>query len=189
MGFGTGLMKTLMFVFNGIVWVLGLVLFVVGIVVLVEGKNWNEIVDNKTVPVSVMLLVVGLVIAIVGFLGCFGAMKQNGTMLLIYAIVLGIIIILQCVAGVLAFIFSDEANEIVKEGLEQGLKDYGKPPLKHIDTKKNEESVWTEGIDFIQEHLECCGITDGADWIKSIPSVQTLSSFFLVSMCLSGGLP
>ena len=54
----------------------------VGIVVLVEGKNWNEIVDNKTVPVSVMLIVVGLIIAVVGFLGCFGAMKQSGNMLL-----------------------------------------------------------------------------------------------------------
>ena len=60
----------------------------VGIVVLVEGKNWNEIVDNKTVPVSVMLLVVGLVIAIVGFLGCFGAMKQNSNMLLVVSILL-----------------------------------------------------------------------------------------------------
>lgn len=55
----------------------------VGVVVLVEGKNWNEIVDNKTVPVSVMLIIVGLVIAVVGFLGCCGAMKQNGAMLLI----------------------------------------------------------------------------------------------------------
>ena len=63
--------------------ILGVVLFVVGIVVLVEGQNWNDIIDNKTVPVSVMLIVVGLIIAIVGFLGCFGAMKQNGGMLLL----------------------------------------------------------------------------------------------------------
>lgn len=54
-----------------------------GIVVLVEGKNWNDIIDGKTVPVSVLLIVVGLVIAVVGFLGCFGAMKQNGNMLLL----------------------------------------------------------------------------------------------------------
>ena len=66
--------------------VLGLVLFVVGIVVLIEGENWNDIIDNKTVPVSVLLIVVGLVIAIVGFLGCFGAMKQNTSMLLIVSI-------------------------------------------------------------------------------------------------------
>ena len=65
---------------------LGLVLFVVGVVVLVEGKNWNEIVDNKTVPVSVMLIIVGLIIAVVGFLGCCGAMKQNGAMLLVVSI-------------------------------------------------------------------------------------------------------
>lgn len=154
MGVGTGLMKTLMFVFNGIVWVLGLVLFVVGIVVLVEGKNWNEIVDNKTVPVSVMLIVVGLIIAVVGFLGCFGAMKQSGNMLLAYSVILGLIIILQCVAGILAFIFSDESEEVISESMTKFIKDY-----------TGSDDVNTDHIfNVIMEEFKCCGIEGYADW-------------------------
>ncbi|XP_063683533.1 tetraspanin-33-like isoform X1 [Bolinopsis microptera] len=153
MGVGTGLMKTLMFVFNGIVWVLGLVLFVVGIVVLVEGKNWNEIVDNKTVPVSVMLIVVGLIIAVVGFLGCFGAMKQSGNMLLAYSVILGLIIILQCVAGILAFIFSDEAIKASHSGFVTAVANYD----------PRDDST-TGGIDWLQKHLDCCGIQNASDW-------------------------
>lgn len=152
MGFGTNIMKSLMFIFNGIVWVLGLVLFVVGIVVLVEGENWNDIIDNKTVPVSVLLIVVGLVIAIVGFLGCFGAMKQNTGMLLIYAVVLGIIILVQLVAGILAFIFSDEAHDFVQEGLTKGLHDYGV------------SDSLTKAVDWMQEEYECCGVTTYLDY-------------------------
>ena len=58
-------------------------MLIVGIIVLVEGQSWDEIVDEKTVPVSVLLLVLGLIVAVTGFLGCFGAMKQNPCMLLV----------------------------------------------------------------------------------------------------------
>lgn len=144
-----------MFIFNGLVWVLGIVLIIIGIVVLVEGNNWDDIIDNKTVPVSIMLLMVGVCIAIVGFLGCCGAMKQNTAMLLIYAIVLSIIILVQLVAGILAFIFSDEAKETVSDGLDKALESYG------------ESQSYTNGLDWIQEFFECCGINSATDYKKS----------------------
>ena len=71
---------------NKVLQILGLVMLIVGIVVLVEGESWGEIVDNKTVPVSVLLLVLGIIIAITGFIGCFGALKQNPSMLLVVRI-------------------------------------------------------------------------------------------------------
>jgi len=148
-------MKSLMFIFNGLVWILGIVLIIIGIVVLVEGNNWDDIIDNKTVPVSIMLLIVGVMIAIVGFLGCCGAMKQNTAMLLIYAIVLSIIILVQLVAGILAFIFSDEAKELVSDGLDKALDEYGA------------SKSYTEGLDWLQEFFECCGINAATDWKKS----------------------
>lgn len=157
-------MKTLMFIFNGIVWVLGLVLFIVGIVVLVEGQNWNDIIDNKTVPVSALLIVVGLVIAIVGFLGCFGALKQNSSMLLIYAIILGVIIIIQLVAGILAFIFSDEAKKVVFVNLATSLDMYGAQAPSFAADFGLQNSTYTRTFDWIQETFKCCGITNSSDW-------------------------
>lgn len=150
-------MKTLMFVFNGLVWVLGIVLIIIGIVVLVEGNNWDDIIDNKTVPVSIMLLVVGVCIAIVGFLGCFGAMKQNTAMLLIYAVVLSVIIMVQLVAGILAFIYSDsdKVEILVQEGLDKALQTYG------------ESKSYTNALDWAQEYFECCGMRAATDYKKS----------------------
>lgn len=177
MGCGTGLMKTLMFVFNGIVWVLGLVLFVVGIVVLVEGKNWNEIVDNKTVPVSVMLIIVGLIIAIVGFLGCCGAMKQNGAMLLVYAIVLGVIIILQCVAGILAFIYSDETK--LKEEIEENMNEF-------IAVYSGKSDVSTDHVfNVIMEEFECCGISGPDDWKTKTDNTKWVQTNVPDSCCVN----
>jgi len=173
MGLGTGLMKTLMFVFNGIVWILGVVLFVVGIVVLVEGQNWNDIIDNKTVPVSVMLIVVGLVIAIVGFLGCFGAMKQNGGMLLLYAIVLGVIIIVQCVAGILAFVFSDESEEMIEKSFDEVLAQYTGSADKSMD----------HAFNVIMEEFECCGITGPADFKTKTDADQYVQANVPDSCC------
>lgn len=54
---------------------------------------------------------------------------------------------------------------MVQEGLEKGLIDYGKLPS--VDVERDEETVWTTGIDWIQENLECCGITDGYDWSRN----------------------
>lgn len=164
MGFGTSIMKTLMFVFNGIVWVLGLVLFIVGIVVLVEGQNWNDIIDNKTVPVSALLIVVGLVIAVVGFLGCFGALKQNSSMLLIYAIILGVIIIIQLVAGILAFIFSDEAKKVVTMNLATSMDMYGASAPGFASDFGLQNSTYTRTFDWIQSTFKCCGIASSSDW-------------------------
>jgi len=155
-------MKSLMFIFNGLVWILGIVLIIIGIVVLVEGNNWDDIIDNKTVPVSIMLLIVGVMIAIVGFLGCCGAMKQNTAMLLIYAIVLSIIILVQLVAGILAFIFSDEAEEVITEKGQEFLKTYN-----GIDTT-------SLSLNAMMEEFKCCGMSGASDWSNTTVIDNTL---------------
>jgi len=75
-------------------------------------------------------------------------------MLLVYAIVLGLIIILQCVAGILAFIFSDETEEVVARQMEKFIKTY-----------TGSDDVQTDHVlNLIMEEYDCCGMNNYTDW-------------------------
>ena len=47
------------------------------------GKNYEKLVDGSVFSASIIIIVVGFLIALIGFLGCFGAAKKSGGMLLL----------------------------------------------------------------------------------------------------------
>ena len=68
---------------------LGVALFAVGLYIFIDGKDYSELMDGGLFSASVVLLVVGFLIALIGFLGCCGAAKKNGCMLLLVRVVPG----------------------------------------------------------------------------------------------------
>ena len=54
---------------------------------------------------SVFIIIVGVIVFVIGFLGCCGAIKENYCMVTTFAILLGIIFILEIVAGALGFAY------------------------------------------------------------------------------------
>ncbi|NWU92597.1 TSN18 protein, partial [Upupa epops] len=78
-------MKYLMFIFNVMVFAGGTCLAGVGLWVAVDPTGFQDIVATKPVlsAAAFLLLAVGIALALLGFLGCCGALRQSRPLLLL----------------------------------------------------------------------------------------------------------
>jgi len=72
---GMSCIKYLMFVFNFVFVVCGIALIVVGGVV--QGKDFTQFLNSKYVTAPTILIVVGVIIFVLAFLGCYGSVKKT----------------------------------------------------------------------------------------------------------------
>ncbi|XP_072047845.1 CD151 antigen-like isoform X2 [Amphiura filiformis] len=159
-GCGTKIVQAILFVVNFLVWVTGIVLIGVGAYALVEAGKWEVLFgdENTLRAVAGFMLGVGVIICIVGFCGCCGAVKKSGCLLKIYFSLVLLIIVLEVVAGILAFVYQQDVERILKENI-----------IKLIEEEYTgeEKNVPTETIDLLQETFDCCGSAGFADWENS----------------------
>ncbi|KAJ8944207.1 hypothetical protein NQ318_014569 [Aromia moschata] len=120
---------------------------IVMIVKAVVFKNQTIGLDVK--DVSSYAIVLGVLIGIIAFFGCCGAIKESPCMLTIYAGIVLTLFILQIILGILAFV-------AIAEG-EQGIKTEAATHLMEIYKNRN-NSKDMQTIDDLQSSLECCGV-------------------------------
>ncbi|XP_054719535.1 23 kDa integral membrane protein-like [Uloborus diversus] len=150
-------LKYLLLGFNFLVTLLGVVLLSLSVWVYVDPEFWQYEstlkVDNlKTV--LVMCIIASLVILIIGFLGCFGAVAERRWLLFLYIIVFGIVFLFELAALVLLW-SAPYSNSIGRE-LEKQIQ-------KQIDDRMEDDSA-RKFMDYVQEHLECCGSQSPRDY-------------------------
>ncbi|XP_008313541.1 tetraspanin-9 isoform X1 [Cynoglossus semilaevis] len=145
--------KYLLFFFNLLFWISGCIILGVSIYLKVH-KEGNEI-FNESIPGIDLLIAVGVIIMVLGFLGCCGAIKENRCMLLLFFISLLIIFILLLAAGILGAVGESKVKDWVKEKLEKFTPLSKQPPEIREDLEK------------LQRELKCCGLINGpSDWEK-----------------------
>ncbi|XP_021566734.1 tetraspanin-8 [Carlito syrichta] len=157
----SGCIKYSMFIFNFLFWLCGILILAIAIWIRVS-KDGQEIISSESsgtnpyVAVNI-LIAVGAIIMILGFLGCCGAMKESRCMLLLFFIGLLLILILQVLAGILGAAFKPESDRILNETLYENVK-----ILSETDeSAKAFQQTLTE----FQEEFKCCGLVNGAaDW-------------------------
>lgn len=165
---GKSCMKYILFVINFLFFLLGAAAFGLGIWALVDKNKMNVLTrvgaDNSNFDVigllesaAIVLLVGGAAILLIGFLGCCGAMKQSQCLLCLYAIFLGIILIIELAAIIIAAVYRGKVEDELKDFLKKNINDtyQGK-----IDT--NEE--FSLGLDYAQVYFQCCGIDSYKDF-------------------------
>lgn len=144
-------LKYLLFFFNLLFWISGCIILGVSIYLKVN-KDKNSI-TNESIPGIDVLIAVGVIIMLLGFLGCCGAIKENRCMLLLFFIFLLLIFILLVAAGILGAVGEDKVKDWVKERMEKFLPLSSQPENVKEDLYK------------LQAELKCCGIVKGsADW-------------------------
>lgn len=149
--------KYLLFFFNLLFWLSGCIILAVSIYLRV-GNKISMITDDTVAGVNLMIAI-GAIIMVLGFLGCCGAIRENRCMLLMFFISILIIFILLLAAGILGAIKSNQVNEWVKSNFEKLLPLSNQPP----DVKADLESM--------QKQLQCCGVLNGpSDWSNQVPS-------------------
>jgi len=144
-----------------IFFLLGIAVLAVGIYSRVENDTWKDLVDMNVLEVAADLLIAaGVIVALIGFLGCFGAWKKVKVLLIIYSILVILIFILEVAAGGYAYSNKKEVQDALEEHIRTGINtNYGK-------TDTASEGV-SKAVDWFQRKVKCCGAVGARDWENS----------------------
>jgi len=169
--------RLLIVLFNLAFVVLGVLLLAVGIYVVKDPKmqqlrpllnpditaTYSQRFSNLEV-FAIVIIAIGGVLLLIGFLGCCGAIKGFRCLHLVYAIVIGLIIIVE-IAIVVAFISYQNQfrSELIPKLQDSIATYYVGTPINNNTAVNSVSLAW----DFIQFNLECCGAVNKTDFSRA----------------------
>ncbi|NWT13154.1 TSN8 protein, partial [Vireo altiloquus] len=104
-----------------------------------------------------LLIAVGAVIMVLGFLGCCGAVKESRCMLMLFFIGLLVIVILELAGGILGAVYKSQ----VELALNHTLSAYVEALQSTAEASKEHQEAFQE----FERENQCCGLTNGPeDW-------------------------
>ncbi|NWR18578.1 TSN1 protein, partial [Emberiza fucata] len=154
--------KVMMILFNLAIFLSGGTLLGVGIWVKVDGESFLKIFGTlsssilQVVNVAYLLIVIGAILLVIGFLGCYGAQKESKCLLMMFFSVVLIIFIAEVAAAVVALVFTGLAETLLT-----GLVT---PLLKE---KYGVDEAFTQIWNVTMTEVHCCGLNNYTDFNNS----------------------
>ncbi|CAG5897369.1 unnamed protein product [Menidia menidia] len=158
----------MMFVFNGIIFLAGVAVLGVGIWVKVDsGSILNFLGQIEDAPaelaqvlnVGYLLIAVGALLVVIGFLGCCGAIKESKCMLMLFFIIVLLVFIAEVAGAIVILVFRPLADELLEKvgvaAAKNIKKDYGRNP--------DITGLWNTTM----STLTCCGFNNFTDFRNS----------------------
>ncbi|XP_031628214.1 CD63 antigen [Contarinia nasturtii] len=149
---GMGIIKYILFAFNFIFAVSGLGILIAGILVLIDINDFKHFLEGNIQAPPITLIVLGSLIFFIAFLGCYGAIRESPTLLIWFAVLLGIVFLIELGVGIAACLFKADLEEFLQKSLKNSIE----------RSNSNDLDAW----DTVQKKLECCGITGYDDWVE-----------------------
>eukprot|EP00493_Phyllostaurus_siculus_P028157 UN28505 len=118
--------KYLMFFFNVLFWLSGLALIIVGALIKSKYGTYLSFANAQYADAAIFIIVVGVIVFVVAFMGCCGAIKENYCMITTFATFMVIIFILEVAAGAMSLAYKKKVVEMADKALKNGLKKYHK---------------------------------------------------------------
>jgi len=147
-----------LFIFNLICAIAGIALIVVGALPLFKLDDIREVFpENNPAIIPISVVVLGSIIFTISFFGCCGAIRESQCMVSTYAFLLLVLVVCQIVAGVFAFLYTEEFGNLAQTGFAKLWDD--------MITRNDPAS--TEAINGIQRGLQCCGNTGPGNWVQA----------------------
>ncbi|XP_034529409.1 tetraspanin-33 isoform X1 [Notolabrus celidotus] len=137
------------------IYIIALVMVAIGVYARMM-KHAEAALACLSVDPAMMLMVVGVLMFIITFCGCVGSLRENICLLQTFCICLTVIFMLQLVAGVLGFVFSDRARDRVTSMINNSIVHY----RDDLDLQNL--------IDFGQKEFGCCGGVTYTDWSQNM---------------------
>lgn len=108
------------------------------------------------VNVGYFLIAAGVVLFVLGFLGCYGAKSENKCALMMFFFILLLIFVAEIAAAVVVLVYTTMAEQFLKLIVVPAIKkDYG--------SQKDFTQVWNSTM----EGLKCCGFNNYTDFEDS----------------------
>ena len=153
------LFKFLVFFFNFVFFFGGVFIIASGCYLAIKLKNYFDFFATSDLALGIdlspyILIVLGILVTIISFLGCCGACTNNGCMMCSFGALMAIVIIVQIAIGTFLFVNKQEAIDKVYQAMDEGMKKYKTPGFEGVT------QVW----DNIQRDLKCCGVINATDW-------------------------
>ncbi|XP_075010919.1 tetraspanin-8 [Calonectris borealis] len=157
-------MKYSMFIFNFLFWVCGSIILGVSIWIRVSKDAQQELdIDSSLFAGVDLLIAVGSIIMVLGFLGCCGAVKESRCMLLLFFIGLLLILILQITGGILGAVYRSQIETSLNKTLGESVNS--------LQSSTEESKKFQEKFQKFERMNQCCGLLNGpADWGKNFNS-------------------
>lgn len=153
---GTRCVKYLLFVFNLLFVITGIILLSVGLVIHGVYHNYEHFLDNRFFSVPNLLIAIGAIIFFIAFFGCCGAVRENYCMIITFTSLLVLVFILELSGGISGYVLKSKASDLIENKMMASMKEYKSPEVSY---------VW----DKLQQDFKCCGTRNASDWAVALP--------------------
>ncbi|XP_034046452.1 tetraspanin-1-like isoform X2 [Thalassophryne amazonica] len=177
-----GFLKAMMFAFNGIIFLVGVVILSAGIWVKVDSGSILSLVEkiedapaglSEVLKVDVLLITVGALMLIIGFLGCCGAAKESKLMLLVFFVIVTLVVLVEVAAGLML---------LVKPLAEEWIDNLGAKAVQSIKKDFGDNHDITGLWNITMFALGCCGFYNYTDFTNS-PYYNTYANTYPLQCC------
>ncbi|XP_059204556.1 tetraspanin 35 [Centropristis striata] len=184
-----GFLKFMMVVFNGVIFLAGAAILGVGIWVKVDsGSIFSFIgkIDNapdelsQVLNVGYLLIALGAILLVIGFLGCCGAVRESRCMLLLFFIIVLLVFIAQVAGAVVILVFRPLADELIAK--------FGTAAVKNIKKDFGSNPDITGLWNTTMTTLKCCGFYNSSDFEDS-PYYKDHDKMFPAQCCPASDNP
>ncbi|XP_030057662.1 tetraspanin-15 isoform X1 [Microcaecilia unicolor] len=131
--------------------IIGLVILCIGIYAEAE-RQMHKTLEGIFLAPAVILLLLGIGMFAVSFIGMVGSLRDNRTLLKMFFWILLVIFITQLLLIFIEIFFENKIKELMHTNIQEGIKHY----YDDLDFKNI--------LDFVQKRFYCCGGDDYTDW-------------------------
>ncbi|CAF1188359.1 unnamed protein product [Didymodactylos carnosus] len=173
MSLGMKFIRLIIFLFNIIFFLIGIVLLIIGIYVMADPKlqKLRPVLNIDYANVqqglsyveifAIILIVIGGTLILIGFLGCCGAIKSFKFMHILYAFIIGIVILAEIGITIYFVSFQSKFKQKLVPKLQMSITNaYAGPPITQGANPGPVSLSW----DFIQYNMRCCGAVSKFDF-------------------------
>ncbi|XP_054719263.1 CD151 antigen-like [Uloborus diversus] len=168
--------KFFLFFFNFIALCAGVAILGFGIWGLSEKNSMERLLGvSFFMTISIIVIVGGVLIVLISFLGCCGAVRESKTMLCLFSIILLALFIGLLTIGILGYIYWGEVEAQMKQEMLNTIEQY------------QQDAAVTDAWDTVQQFFQCCGISGNNDYNLNIwkrnPNFQSNATQVPESCC------
>jgi len=152
-------LKGLFLLFNFVFWAMGLALLVVGVLAKVQFQYIVKLATDIDYNIAPYIMIgCGVFILLLGFMGCWGSIKEHGWALKLYMFVLIVLFVAEVVGAIAGYVLRGKLDKSLQNAFNNGIASY--------HTNKDIE----DAVDMLQEQIGCCGANSFTDYFTPPPT-------------------
>ena len=148
--------KYFIFFMNILFWIVSCLILAIASYAMLEKQEIYGQISRLTTDPAVLLMCIGLVMFMISFTGCIGALRENTCLLKFYSFMLGAMLLLEIAAAILGYVYYNKVRKEMHSTFTTMIDNYlDDPDLQLL-------------IDAVQKGLKCCGSEKYTDWERNV---------------------